>query len=572
MRTKFPTGIPYWLIDILTLSALIFDFGFIVGDEIRLLEPGGLFVLTVVLSACNVMKYALRHERLTRNLTPINIGILSLTASLSPILYLAKGPDMTRHVLEIGLIFYFVVRLVTLVSYMYAISANPAALFVGSFLILAFTGALLLMLPKATVHGIRFTDALFTAFSAVCVTGLIVLDTARDFTALGQTIILVLIQLGGLGILTFTSFFAYFFKTSSFKEALYVKDFISKDNVNEVLKMAMRIVVFSLTVELIGALFIFDSILGDPSIANKGFFSIFHAISAYCNAGFSVSSQGLYAHSLRYNYFMQWLIMALVVFGGLGYGIASNSYTYFKTHLKNLFGGKGKKRFVKRIITHNTRIVLYTTSALLLLGFSYIYLAEKTNVLMAHDSWFGKLTTAMFCSVTPRTAGFSTIDFARLNVSTLLFVILLMWIGASPASTGGGIKTSTFAIAGLNVLAIARGKRHIELGRRELSDTTVNRAFAIICVSLIIIGMASLLLLLLEPSKNLISIVFECFSAYGTVGLSLGITPSLSEASKYVLIAVMLIGRVGFLNILIAVLRQAQTKFHRYPEENILIN
>ncbi|MEH0008181.1 MAG: potassium transporter TrkG [Flavobacteriales bacterium] len=572
MRTRFSNGIPYWLIDIFTLSFLIFDFGFTVGDEIRLLEPGVLFVLTLVLSTCNILKYVLRHGRAMRTFILISIVILSLTALLSPILYLAQGPDISRHVLEIGLLFYFVVRLVTLVSYMYSVSVNPATLFVGSFLILAFTGALLLMLPKATVHGIRFTDALFTAVSAVCVTGLIVLDTAKDFTVLGQTIILVLIQLGGLGILTFTSFFAYFFKTSSFKEALYTKDFISKDNVNEVLKMAMRIVVFTLSVELIGAFFIFDSVIGDPSIANKAFFSVFHAISAYCNAGFSTSSQGLYAHTLRYNYLVQWLIMALVVFGGLGYGIASNAYTYFETYLKNIFGGKRKKVFVKRVITRNTQIVLYTTSALLLLGFAYIYLAERTNVLVAHDSWFGKFTTAMFCSVTPRTAGFSTIDFASLNASTLLFVILLMWIGASPASTGGGIKTSTFAIAGLNIFAIARGKSHIELGRREISGTTVNRAFAIICVSLIVIGIAILLLLLFEPGKNLISIVFECFSAYGTVGLSLGITASLCETSKYVLIAVMLIGRVGFLNILIAVLRQAQTKFYRYPEENILIN
>jgi Trk-type K+ transport system membrane component len=178
----------------------------------------------------------------------------------------------------------------------------------------------------------------------------------------------------------------------------------------------------------------------------------------------------------------------------------------------------------------------------------------------------------MFSSVTPRTAGFNTIDYTQVATPSLLFVILLMWIGASPASTGGGIKTSTFAVAILNILATAKGKKRIEINTRELSSSTVNRAFAIISISLIVIGTAIVLLLFFEPDKTLMEIAFECFSAYSTVGLSLNVTPTLSYNSKIVIIIVMFIGRIGMLNLLFGMLGQIGQKFYQYPQENILIN
>jgi Trk-type K+ transport system membrane component len=190
-----------------------------------------------------------------------------------------------------------------------------------------------------------------------------------------------------------------------------------------------------------------------------------------------------------------------------------------------------------------------------------------------HRTFFGKLTTAAFNSVTPRTAGFNVIDFSQMTVPSLLFVIFLMWIGASPASTGGGIKTSTFALATLNIIAIAKGKERIQIFGRRISSESTSRAFAILCISLIVIGIAIMALLILEPQGTpLLTVAFECFSAYSTVGLSLGFTSTLSEPSKYVIIAVMFIGRIGMLNLMIGILRQMNHQFYQYPKENILIN
>ena len=269
---------------------------------------------------------------------------------------------------------------------------------------------------------------------------------------------------------------------------------------------------------------------------------------------------------------MQWIVMLLIVFGGLGYNIIFNFYQYIKTYVLEFFD---RKRIHKQIsiMTLNSKIVLYTTGILLVGGFVFLWISEYNNTMNLHSSWFGKITSTAFNSVTPRTAGFNTIDFTQLSVPTLLFIIFLMWIGASPASTGGGIKTSTFALATLNIFSIARGKSRIQILGRRISSESTSRAFAILCISLIVIGFAILALLIFEPKgTDLLSVVFECFSAYSTVGLSLNFTPTLTEPSKYVLILTMFIGRIGMLNLMIGMLRQINHQFYEYPKENILIN
>ena len=299
---------------------------------------------------------------------------------------------------------------------------------------------------------------------------------------------------------------------------------------------------------------------------------MFHSISAFCNAGFSIFSNGLFNQSIRFNYAFQWIIMTLVVFGGLGHNIVFNFFHYLKTLVLEFFN---KKLIHKQIpvITVNTKLVVYTTLILLTAGWVFLFVSEYTNTLLEHKTLFGKITNAAFGSVSPRTAGFNVIDYSEMTVPSLLFVIFLMWIGASPASTGGGVKTSTFAIATLNIFAIARGKSRIEIFGRRLSAETTLRAFAILCISLIVIGMSIMALLILEPKDTpLLTVVFECFSAYSTVGLSLNFTPTLSEASKYVIIAVMFIGRIGMLNLMVGLLRQINHQFYEYPKENILIN
>jgi Trk-type K+ transport system membrane component len=414
---------------------------------------------------------------------------------------------------------------------------------------------------------------LFTSTSAVCVTGLIVLDTANDFTLLGQTIILSLIQIGGLGILTFTSFFAFFFRGgSSFKEGLNVQNFIAQDTLKDVLKTALNVVIFTLSVEIIGAVFIYFTIAESLLIEDKVFFSLFHSISAFCNAGFSTLSSGLSETYIQFNYFLQWVVIILIVFGGLGYNIIFNFYKYIKIHVLEFFDRKRIHKMVN-VMTLNSKIVLYTTAILLAGGFIFLLISEYNNTLLQHQTWFGKITATAFNSVTPRTAGFNTMNFSDYSVPSLLFIIFLMWIGASPASTGGGIKTSTFALATLNIFTIASGKSRIQLMGRRITSESTSRAFAILCISLINIGFAILLLLIFEPKgADLLTIVFECFSAYSTVGLSIGNTGMLTEPSKYTLIITMFIGRIGMLNLMIGVLRQVNHQFYEYPKENILIN
>ncbi len=569
----------YRFIDILILFFLIFDFGFNVTDDYKPYKLVTFFVLTGVLIAFNILKIFQFSDPNIRKTLKFNLALLLVTIFSAGLYFLLNyGQEIisllkeTKFIFDIGLFIYLLLRLSILIKHVYKIYFNPAILFVGSFFIFSFVGAFFLMLPKVTTNGISFIDALFTSTSAICVTGLTVLDTANDFTQLGQIVILVLIQIGGLGILTFTSFFAYFFKeNSSFREGLYVKDFTASENLQDVLTIAVRIVLFTITLELIGAILIYFSIDNIDTVKDKIFFSVFHSISAFCNAGFSTSSASFYDPSFRFDYSLHWVIMMLIVFGGLGYNIVYNSYIYFKTAFINIFV-KGIKTLPVRVFKLNSKIIFFTTCILLLAGFIFFFFAEANYTLKEHTTLYGKITSAMFTSVTPRTAGFNTIDYTQVATPSLLFIIFLMWVGASPASTGGGIKTSTFAIATLNILATARGKKRIEIDTREISSSTVNRAFAIICISLMVIGTGILLLLFFEPDKELLPIVFECFSAYGTVGLSINLTPTLSDPSKYVIIATMFLGRIGTLNLLFGMLGQMEQKFYQYPQENILIN
>lgn len=570
----------YRFFDIIVLLFIVFDFGYDFEENYNSPHVLGLVFLSVLLLAFNAFKYFTYKYESNKKVALVNFIILTVMFVISSFIAFYNKDfswsyilQKIKPILEGGLIFYFLLRLMILVRHIYDIYFNPAIVFVGSFMILALSGAFLLMMPSATPNGISFTNAIFTATSAVCVTGLAVVDTAKDFTLIGQSIILVLIQLGGIGILTFTSFFAFFFRGgSTFKEGLNTKDFIAHEGLKDVFRAALNVVIFTLGVELVGAVFIYSSIIDNMNINNKVFFSVFHSISAFCNAGFSIFSNGLYDSSIRFQYYFQWIIMILIIFGGLGHNIVFNFYQYLKTYVIELFDKKIIHKQV-RIITLNTRIVIYTTLILLFSGWIFLFISEYNNTMIEHTTLFGKVTNAAFSSVTPRTAGFNVVDYSKMTVPSLLFVIFLMWIGGSPASTAGGVKTSTFAIATLNILAIAQGKNRIQLFGRRIDAESTLRAFAILCISLIVIGVAIMALLIFEPKDTpLLTVAFECFSAYSTVGLSLNFTPTLTEPSKYVLIAVMFIGRIGMLNLMIGLLRQMNHQFYEYPKENILIN
>ncbi len=454
---------------------------------------------------------------------------------------------------------------------------NPAQLFLFSFASIILIGAALLELPNATTVPISFVDALFTSTSALCVTGLIVVDTATRFTVLGKSIILILIQTGGIGIMTFTSFFGFFFKggSTSFSEKFLLSDFFSEDNVSEISKTLFKVIFITLLFELIGAAFIYFSLDSNyfTTIGSKIRFSVFHSISAFCNAGFSSLSEGLNDYRIRNTYAIFYVISFLFILGGIGFPILLNLYTFIKYKILSVvsliqFGHK--KAYIPKMISINSRLVIYTTFFLIVIGSVFFFLFEKDHTLKGMDL-AGKIAHSFFGGVTPRTAGFNSVVTANLSVAAIVLTIFLMWVGASPVSTGGGIKTSTFAIAILNAFRIARMKRHIEFHKREFHERSVNRAFAIIILSIVILGCASLILYLMEPDKGPLKILFECVSAFGTVGLSLGITSSLKESSKVLLILLMFMGRMGILTLLFAFFRSSKTSVYRYPKENILI-
>lgn len=452
---------------------------------------------------------------------------------------------------------------------------DPAQLFILSFLAIILAGALLLMLPNATQEGISFIDALFTSTSAVCVTGLIVVDTATYFTPFGQGIILLLIQVGGLGILTFTSYFAFFFRgSSSFENQLVLSDLTSSRKIGEVFDTLKRILLITFIVEGAAALLILASL--DPrlfgSFSERLWFSGFHAVSAFCNAGFSTLTNNLYEEGFRFNYNLHLAIAFTIVLGGLGFPIVSNTVVYIRQMGLRLWPFSRKTQLYRPwVLNLNSRIILATTAILLLGGTLLLFLTEYDHALRLH-SGYGKWVTAFFAAVTPRTAGFNTIDMSALSVPTLWVTIFLMWVGASPVSTGGGIKTSTFAVAMMNILSLARGKTRIEIFRREISDLTVRRAFATIALSLAAVSAGILLIGVFDPRLDPLHVAFECFSAYSTVGLSVGITPSLTLGSKLVLVALMFAGRVSLLTIMIALFTKERYKNYRYPTEEITIN
>jgi len=456
------------------------------------------------------------------------------------------------------------------------VTFNPAQLFIASFILIIFTGSLLLMLPNATTSPIQYIDALFTSTSAVCVTGLAVFDTGTQFTKLGQTIIVAFIQIGGLGILTFASYFSYFFKGgSSYSNQLVLSNMSNSDKIGEVFSTFKRILIITFFIELIGAGMIYTSLSKTliPSFFERVFFSIFHSISSFCNAGFSTLTNSIFQDGYQYNYFLQMNIISLFVLGGLGFPIVINIIQYLKyfisKHLKRIY--LGKKTHLPWVLNLNSRITLITTISLTIFGTICFFFFEYNNTLSNHGL-LGKIITSVFQATTPRTAGFNAVDMSLLYTPTIMITILLMWIGASPSSTGGGIKTSTFAIATLNFLSLAKGKNKIEIYHREIGEVTVRRAFAIITLSLIIIGFGVILISFFNPDKNLLAIIFECFSAYSTAGLSLGITSTLNDGSKGVLILIMFLGRVSMLSILIAFMKKVTFKNYRYPSEEILIN
>jgi Trk-type K+ transport system membrane component len=393
----------------------------------------------------------------------------------------------------------------------------------------------------------------------------------------GQLIILILIQLGGIGIMTFTSFFSYFFiGGSSFQSLIMLGNLTNENKIALVISSLKKILFFTLLVEAAVCLLIYLSIRAGTEMNQQDpvFFSIFHAVSAFCNAGFSTISDSLFNLDFRYNYYLHVFIAFGFIIGGLGFPVMINIYTAAKHGFLNIVCRIlriRRSKFQLPVLTLNTKLVLYTTMILLVVGTIVFYFSEYNNTLGEHGG-IGKIITAFFGAATPRTAGFNTVDTTVIHIPTLMLIIFLMWVGASPGSTGGGIKTSTLALGVLNVVNLARGKDRIELGHRQIHESSIRRSFAFMFLSLLIVGLGILSLFITEPDKLATDLIFEAFSAFSTVGLSRGITGDLSQGGKIIIICTMFIGRVGALTLLVSFIRKPARRFIQYPTEGILIN
>ncbi len=451
---------------------------------------------------------------------------------------------------------------------------NPALLFSLSFIAIIFLGAGLLMLPNSRNADLNFLDALFTSVSAVCVTGLIVVDTATHFTQMGQGIIMILIQIGGLGILTFASYFSYFFKgSSSLENQLTMNDLSSSSNLADVFRTLKYILGITFFIEAVSALSIYFSVIGNQfnSQWDRVFFSVFHSISAFCNAGFSTLSNSMAESGFQFNLGLQIFIIITFILGGLGFPIVANTVEFFKYRFLRLLFSKKKYGHRPWVMNINSRINLVTTFSITGVALILYFLFEW-NYSLNGFSIPEKMIGGFFGATTPRTAGFNQVSMDSLNLPTIIMIMGLMWIGASPSSTGGGIKTSTIAVAVLNTFSLAKGKDRVEIYRREISYMSIRRAYSIMFLSIWVIGTAVVIIRSVHPELNFQDILFEVVSAFSTVGLSMGITAKFGSIAKLILMAVMFIGRVGTLTLLIAFFKQVREKNYKYPTEEIMIN
>lgn len=454
---------------------------------------------------------------------------------------------------------------------------NPSTILAGSFLLIILIGSGLLMLPNCTHHGIPYVDSLFTAASAVCVTGLNTVGTAETFTTTGQVVILILIQIGGLGVMTITSFFALFFMgQTSLKSQLQLGDLLSSNKMGGLGKTLIKIIAVTLSIEAFGALLLYGVVEGESGFTSGGhtlFFSIFHSVSAFCNAGFSTLPGNLYDPAVRHLWGVPAIISWLIIFGGIGFPIFSNFLSIVGRAVRNTVRWLARRPLERRPRqwSLNSYIVLKTTAVLLVGTWAYMLVAEWNHSL-SEFSFMGKLSQGFLAAVTPRTAGFSGVDMHRMLPTTLILTTVLMWIGGAPQSTAGGIKVTTFYLAVRNVVSTVRGSRSIEVHKREIPAGSVRRAFAVIGVSLGILVVAITLLTFLEPGMSVSSLAFEAVSALGTVGLGLGTTAELGTASKVVIVALMFVGRVGIMGMIMAMVKPQPPKPYSYPQEDILIN
>lgn len=477
-------------------------------------------------------------------------------------------------VVQITLVVPVGLRLLGLTRSRFLQHTRPGTLFVVSFLVAILAGTAMLKTPNATTDGISWSDAFFTSTSAVCVTGLIVVDTETAFTIQGQLLILILIQIGGLGMMTLTYFLALLVGQGiNLRDRARLGELFSEENLGSMGKMIGKIVLATLLIEGLGAVLIYQAWSDLPPREGRlAWDAVFHSVSAFCNAGFSTFSAGLADPAAATERASQAVVMALIILGGIGFAVLTDLPRLARRSLgmilRRLFPHSRRvlRWHHQQQIRLHTRLVLLTTAALLAAGAIGLFLTEGWSV-SSERVW-----EAAFNSVTARTAGFNITDFGSYGFASVVFLCALMFIGGSPGGTAGGVKTTTFAIALAELFRLVRGHGSLHLGNRRIARDVVERSTATIVLSVLWVTCTILAVSWADPRLDPTDVIFECFSAFGTVGLSRGITAELSPFSKFVIIATMFAGRVGLLTLVLTLVGNPTPRRYELPDARLPLN
>ncbi|MFF2156430.1 TrkH family potassium uptake protein [Paenibacillus chitinolyticus] len=439
---------------------------------------------------------------------------------------------------------------------------TPPQILVLGFALIILIGSGLLMLPVSSTDGLPlpFIDALFTATSATCVTGLVVVDTGTHFTTFGQMVIISLIQIGGLGFMSMATLFAFILrKKISLRERLLLQEALNQGSMEGIVRLFRKVLIYSLTIEGVAAVLFTARWSVDLGFPKGLYYGIWHAVSFFNNAGFDLFGPitGPFTSLTAYagDFITNVVTMALIVLGGIGFIVMSDVMDYRKT---------------KKLTLHS-KVVLSATSILIVTGALVIFVFEYSNSKTLGSLDFGgKILASFFQSVTPRTAGANTLDLASLRQASQFFMIILMFIGASPGSTGGGIKTTTFTMLVGAIVAMVRGKEDIVFFRNRLGKERILKAITLTMFALFLVIFVTMLLSTTEDHEFLM-ILYEVTSAFGTVGLTLGLTTKLTVFGKVMIALTMFAGRLGPLTLAYALQPKAEKELYRYPEGKITI-
>jgi len=436
---------------------------------------------------------------------------------------------------------------------------NEVQVLALGFAVVILIGAVLLSFPisSASRERTNFLDSLFISTSAVCVTGLVTLDTGTHWSNFGKTVIMLLIETGGLGFMSFTIFIAILLgKKITLKDRLIIQESMNTFNIQGLVKMVKYVLGFTIIIQSFGAVLLSTQFIPQFGLKTGIFYSIFHSISAFCNAGFDLFGDYTSLVSYSSNSTVLLTISALIIIGGLGFTVSLEIFNYSKA---------------RRLSTHS-KIVVYITAVLIAFGFIFMLLIEYKNPeTLGSMNFRDKVLNAFFASVSPRTAGFNSISTDSMTTAGKLMTIILMFIGGASGSTAGGLKVTTFGVLAFSLVSVLKGREDTEAFGRRFSKETVYKAFTLFSIAMILVLTVTIVLTITEPDKLFINLLYEATSAFATVGLTTGVTQDIETTSKIILIITMYLGRVGPLTVILALVNLKKNNRIRYPEAKILI-